>query len=580
MFGFADTINCEKKQKGDELFFKYCPYCHGGNHDEWTFSINLDSGAFKCFRASCGKSGHFVELARDMRYTLDFGNETKKFRKLPQLNIRSKSAAINYLESRGISEEITRKYKITICKNDPNTLVFPFYDENNNLIFVKYRNIKHNGTGSKEWCEENTKPILFGMAQCTNIDRLIITEGQIDSLSVAQCGFENAVSVPTGALGFTWLPNVWDWIIKFSEIIVFGDWEKGKMSLLSELQNRIPVKIKAVRKEDYLGEKDANDILRKYGKQAICTAIENAVVPPVEHVKQLADVKTVDLNSLPKIKTNIPEIDRLIGGFYFGQVVLLTGRRGEGKSTFLSQMVAETIEQDYPSFVYSGELTDYHFKRWLDFQLTGPEHIRVQYDGFHNEIYTIPDDVIEKINNWYRDKVYLYDNNYIEDDELCSLTDTIEQSVRQYGVKVVFIDNLMTALDVGLNDDLYRAQSKFVKNLKQIAMKYEIVVMLVAHPRKTNQSVTADDVSGSGDITNRVDLVLNYARNNDKNIDCDGTISIIKNRLTGVITGNDKIELFYSKSTKRITSVSNIKRKYGWENEKSEPETIELLPFE
>lgn len=70
VYGFARTISTDVKEKGNELFFKYCPYCHGGGKDKDTFSINLDNGAFKCFRSSCSKQGHFVELARDFGYNL------------------------------------------------------------------------------------------------------------------------------------------------------------------------------------------------------------------------------------------------------------------------------------------------------------------------------------------------------------------------------------------------------------------------------------------------------------------------------------------------------------------------------
>ena len=55
---------------------------------------------------------------------------------------------------------------------------------------------------------------------------LILTEGQLDSLSVTECGFENAVSVPTGMNGFTWVPHCWDWVHNFEKIIVFGDLDK------------------------------------------------------------------------------------------------------------------------------------------------------------------------------------------------------------------------------------------------------------------------------------------------------------------------------------------------------------------
>lgn len=61
---------------------------------------------------------------------------------------------------------------------------------------------------------------------------------------------------------------MWDWIVQFKEIVVFGDCEHGKVTLLDTLQRRLPNTVKAVCMEDYLGEKDANDIFRKYGKQA------------------------------------------------------------------------------------------------------------------------------------------------------------------------------------------------------------------------------------------------------------------------------------------------------------------------
>ena len=56
--------------------------------------------------------------------------------------------------------------------------------------------------------------------------------------------------------------------------------EKGKISLVDELQARVRQLVKVVRKVDYLGEKDANAILQKYGRQTVITAVENA--KPIE----------------------------------------------------------------------------------------------------------------------------------------------------------------------------------------------------------------------------------------------------------------------------------------------------------
>ena len=84
VFDFANANGFQYRQKGNEITFKLCPYCNGGNTpDKETFSINRDTGAYKCLRNSCSRQGHFVQLARDFGYKLDMG-EQKVYRSLPQ----------------------------------------------------------------------------------------------------------------------------------------------------------------------------------------------------------------------------------------------------------------------------------------------------------------------------------------------------------------------------------------------------------------------------------------------------------------------------------------------------------------
>lgn len=564
VFDFAEFIGAETKQKGNELFFKYCPRCHGGGGDKETFSVNLQTGAFKCFRASCDYHGHFVELARDFGYKLE-DEQQRKYRRLPQPKIESKPKAIEYLESRGISAEVAKRYKITTQTNNENILVFPFYDDQGVLQFVKYRkmNFDKRFDKNKEWCEAETMPILFGMAQCEDFIRLVITEGQIDSLSLATCGIKNAVSVPTGAMGFTWLANCWDWVNKFQEIVVFGDYEKGKITLIETLEKRLQMKVKCVRPEDYLCEKDANDILRKYGKEAIIHAVENAELREVKYVKRLATVEAVNLRDLPKIKTGIRPLDRVCGGLLLGHVVLLSGKRGEGKSTFMSQLVAEAIEQDNAVFVYSGELPNYHFKNWLDLQIAGGNHICAVTNEYGDKEYYLTDGCVKKINAWYYDKAFIFDNSAVSDDEFDGLIKVMIDAICRYDIKLVCIDNLMTAMDSDPNTDIYRQQSAFVKNLEKLAQQYDVAIILVAHPKKTNVAFDNDTVSGSSDITNAVSFVFNYQRAAE-NDECDSYLMITKNRMNGkLLTGDNAIPLYYSEKSKRISENPNEAKEYG-----------------
>lgn len=564
VFDLANFLGAETKEKGKELFFKFCPHCNGGGKDTETFSINLENGAFKCFRSSCDYHGHFVELARDFEYKLE-DEQQRTYRKLPQPKIETKPKAVEYLLSRGISEEVTRRYKITTQKENDKVLVFPFYDEQNILQFVKYRktDFVKNRDKNKEWCEKDTKPILFGMAQCEDFSTLVITEGQIDSLSLAECGVKNAVSVPTGATGFTWLSHCWDWINKFDEIIVFGDHEKGKITLIDTLEKRLQKKVKCVREEDYLCEKDANEILIKYGKGAILKAIENAELRDVKYVRRLANVEAINLADLPKIKTGIRNLDRVCGGLLRGHVVLLSGKRGEGKSTLMSQLVAQAIDQDNAVFVYSGELPNYHFKNWLDLQIAGANNIETRQNEFNDNEYYLAPETIKTINRWYYDKAFIFDNTAVTDDEYEGIIKVITDAICRYDIKLVCIDNLMTAMECDTNTDLYRQQSTFVKNLEKMAQQYDVAIILVAHPKKSNGAFDNDTVSGSSDITNAVSFVFNYERAKDED-DCDSRLMITKNRMNGkLLTGDNAIKLYYSEKSKRILSNQYENKEYG-----------------
>ena len=565
VFDFASFISADTREKGEELFFKHCPHCGGGDsNDRDTFSVNLRTGAFKCFRATCNYQGHFVELARDFGFRLDDGSQ-KKYRKLPQKKIESKPKAIEYLESRGISAEVARRYKITTQTGRDNILVFPFYDDQGVMQFVKYRKTDFDKSRdkNKEWCEADTMPILFGMDQCEDFTRLVITEGQLDSLSLATAGIKNAVSVPTGAVGFTWLANCWDWINKFEEIVVFGDCEKGKITLIETLEKRLQKKVKCVRMEDYLCEKDANDILRKYGAAALVKAVENAELREVRFVKRLAAVEAVNLRDLPKIKTGIAPLDRVCGGLLRGHVILLSGKRGEGKSTFMSQMVAEAIEQDNAVFVYSGELPDYHFKNWLDLQIAGGNHIETVRNEYGDNEYYLSAHTVETINRWYYDRAYIFDNSAVSDDEYEGLIKVMVDAICRYDIKLCCIDNLMTAMDGDPNTDLYRQQSQFVKKLERIAQQYDVAIILVAHPKKTNNAFDNDTVSGSADITNAVSFVLNYQRA-DTADECDSLLMVTKNRMNGkLLTGDNAIKLYYSDKSKRVVNDPRNTKEYS-----------------
>lgn len=594
VFRFANSINAKTHTRGNELVFRQCPYCKSDEKDK--FSINMRNGQFECKRGSCGAKGNMITLSRDFDFSLgrevdayystaDYSiRQYKKFRDAHR-KIETKDKAIEYMQSRGINPEITRKYELTTKPNVDGAetiLVFPFKNAEGELTYIKYRNLeysKENG-GSKEWCETNCKPILFGMNHCAeDCKTVVITEGQIDSLSCAQAGIENAVSVPTGKNGFTWIPYCWDWINRFDRIVVFGDCENGIITLADELKKRWELKVSVVRSEDYKGCKDANEILQKYGAEAVRFAVNNAEPPNLDCIKPLASVKNVDLMKMEMFKTNIPAIDKLFcGGLRFGQFAVLTGKRGDGKSTFASQLGVEALAQNYNCFFYSGELPDFHFRNWMDRQIT-------------LKATPTPSD-IDKLNQWYGERAFIYDNTCVAD-ENGHLLKTIEVAIVQKNCKFILIDNLMTAMDFNQDSDLYKVQSLFCGNLAALAKKYTVFILLIAHPRKSNTALDNDDVSGSSNITDRADIVMTYSRILGKDAPDDKSIrrfELLKDRLTGNrAMYEDGIQLIFDSDSKAIAeNVEGFrKRNYGWNDENPysdftpiAPEDEYLIPFD
>lgn len=550
---FIHSLGARTKSRGDETVFKYCPYCSGGvNNDKDTFSINMKTGQFECKRASCGARGNMITLARDFRdqgFTLskdvdiyyNIAGTRKQFKRYRDAHkaVPVSDPAVRYLKSRGIPEDITRKYEITTKAGQDNILIFPFRDETGEIVFVKYRNTQYKpgDKGNKEWTDAgNYKKVLFGMAQCEDFKTLVITEGQIDSLSCAAAGIKNAVSVPTGKNGFTWRPNVWNWLVRFDEIVVFGDKENNEITLAKEISQFFPKKVRIVRPSSYQGCKDANELLQKCGAKALVDAVNDAEVQVNLRIKNLAEVENVDLDKLPFYATGIKTLDDTIGhGFHDGELIILTGKCGEGKSTFASQVVAQMIKNGLKVFCYSGELPAYTFKAWIDKQICNG---------------AVSEAARNAASAFYDRKCFIYDNSSVldESEEVFGL---MADAIKSLECKFILIDNLMTAMEMKSAEDLFRQQSNFVTKLTKFAKGFNVIIMLVAHPKK-GDSDDNDSISGSGDITNRANLVIRYQRKSKKLEDDNRSlIKITKNRTTGKLNW-EGIPVIYEPASMRI----------------------------
>lgn len=307
----------------------------------------------------------------------------------------------------------------------------------------------------------------------------------------------------------------------------------------------------------------------------------------INTITTLDKVGIVDIYKAEKIPTGFKDIDNKILGFVLGSLNIITGYNGNGKSTLINQMcIAESLARGYKVFAYSPELTNSNFKAWLYPTIADSDHFINKQDFSGNQYKTLSDVGIKYIDEWIKDKLYIYTDDSITHEEKQLLID-MKNLAENKGVKVFIIDNLMKIeLENSYKNELI-AQRHFVNRLKEFARKYRAIVHLVAHPRKpqdSNKKITKFDIAGSGDITNLADYVMAIARVTEDEREEDPTlkdsvIKVMKDRVKG--TSEFKLSLNFNKDRRRFYSSNyELNKSYGYEKDNEVVEVqMDVNPF-
>ncbi|MBP3931839.1 MAG: AAA family ATPase, partial [Peptostreptococcaceae bacterium] len=490
-------------------------------------------------------------IVSDFNLNIDviINESDRKPKKSPTKHENYNKNILTYCEKRNISKATIDYVGV---KENNNCVVFEYRNELGEHLANKYRKTKK-GEGPKMWFEKGTNVnTLFNMDKINISEPLLITEGEFDCLSAIESGFKNTVSIPSGVNGTNeWITSNWTFIEQFEEVIIWFDNDEAGIKGAREVFNRLPnSSVKIVRCEV---ANDINELLYKYGKLAVLKQIEKASTPVLEGVATLDMIEDFDVHEAETLKTGINYIDNKLVGMVFGSLNVLSGRNGSGKSTILNQIyIAEAINQGYKTFLFSGELIGGNVKYWL-LQTLANEDQFAEYtakDGHKYKKVTIQ--AKEKIINDMKDRFFLYDS---DDYRIEAIIEKMTVLAKRYGVRVFVIDNLMT-IESSLKDK-YEAETDVVKKLKNFAKKYNALVHLVAHPRKSmNDEIEKDDVAGSANITNLADYVTTINRADRKENGYDALLRILKNRHTGVNVGK---KLMFSIERKRFYSAETEK---------------------
>ena len=296
------------------------------------------------------------------------------------------------------------------------------------------------------------------------------------------------------------------------------------------------------------------------------------------------------------IKTHIGVIDRKTHGLMKGGVSVWSGLRGSAKSTILSQIALQAVNDNHNVLFYSGELTDKRFTRWLIQQAAGKQYVKeiVKDDS---QFWFVPDDIKLRIAKWIDKRIYIYNNSYGSD--YTRLMQEIETKIQQEVPDLVVLDNLMTINVQEVDSNEYKAQTTLMIKLTTLAKQYNCHIALVAHPRKTATFLRLVDISGSANIANLIDSAFivhrvnhdfkkgyidEFCKKGTKEEDVllfNGTnvIEIAKDREAGI--QDEFIPLWYEKESRRMLNEQTEVIKYKWTTEWAEEEAeADFMPVD
>lgn len=291
----------------------------------------------------------------------------------------------------------------------------------------------------------------------------------------------------------------------------------------------------------------------------------------------MTDVQYVDMSKLVAIPTGYKELDKKIIGLLMGDVTVLSGLSGSGKTSWIDCVVLNAVQRGYKVGIWSGELQDFRFQSWID-QISAGKNYVCKKEGYENYYYT-PKNIANQINKWLEGKLFLYNNNY--GSKWQQLFADIKTLVENEGTQLIVLDNLMALQIDSYDGDKYTQQTRFINDLKEYAKAKNIHVILVCHPRKEGGFLRKESISGTADLTNLADSVIIIHRigkdfeqrageffGKDKvlpYLKYNSVIEVCKNRSMGVI--DLLVGMYYEVESRRLKNEISENIVYGWQEQ-------------
>lgn len=539
---------------------------------------NADSeliGKGPCPAADCGSSDAFASYSDGHGYCFSCGHYQKgEGETSPSHGTKRKRMAdfvtgeVQALTARGITEETCRKFGYVVGKNkDGKAVQIANYRRDGQVVAQKlrFRDKKFSFLGDSKECG------LFGQHLWQPGRRLVITEGEIDALSVAQAlGLKwPVVSLPNGAQGAAKsIKREIEWVEGFDEVVLMFDMdEPGRQAAEEVAAVLTPGKARIAQ----LPLKDANEMLVAGNESAIVSCIYEAQTKRPDGVVTLGSLRERVLAPVQQgLPWPWPGLTKLTHGRRYGEVYALGAGTGVGKTDWFMEVVEFTainlnekcglfyLEQ--PPTETGKRLAGKHANR----------RFHVPDSGWTQEELTATFDKIDATGN-----VFLYDHFGSSDWDVVKAK--MKHMVLVEGVKHIFLDHL-TAFAAEADDEKKTLET-ITAQIAGFAQQYNVCFYFISHlatpegkPHEEGGRVMIRHFKGSRAIGFWSHFMFALERN--QQAEClversTTTFRILKDRFTGQATGHCLFLRYIAESGRSVECDPPAQDEHGFNDESS-----------
>ena len=468
--------------------------------------------------------------------------------------------AMKYLQDRGLSENVLRKYGVRSHKRysgvNEDFWAVKFHDADDNYVMLKSTGVLRQD-GKKDIWSTKAWHTLWGWKNVTDNDRsILITEGEIDAMSWDQMDVGMpCLSVPSGVSNLGWIDNDYEALSRFENIYVAMDNDEAGQRASKAIAKRLGLqRCRTVQYPDDIN--DANDLLRKRPSEALglVQSAESNDPPTLRTASSLSSDVVDEVHRYESEKAHNPFMwPELPFRLREGELVTLGGYAGHGKSQLMYQMVLhEMAVNDRRGCVASFEIPS--------------SSMLMQMLWMQNGRCPSPE-CIDRDVSILEDKLWFVESEEGTDNNWESLKDDFLYANRRYGCDIFVIDALM---HLTAKDD-WNKQESIAKQAAKFALDNRVTVILIAHcdaKKATTAGIPENEhiLGGQGIVAASHSIALIWRnKEKEKQLEAgeqaegpDGKFYVSKQRNSGILVYRD---LWFQKSRRMFhTDIQNLEK--------------------